>query len=57
MLCLFLKNQTMDKVPKEKIVSVNFSGALFSLLDFWISVNGTDRLYQSVDNEWTLYAA
>jgi len=41
----------MDEVPKEKIVSINFSGALFSLLDFWIPVDGTDRVYQNVDNE------
>jgi len=47
----------MDKVPKEKTVSVNFSGVLFSLLDFLIPVDGTNRLYQSIDNEWTLYAA
>ena len=47
----------MYKVPKEKIVSINFSGALFSLLDFLITVDGNDRLYQNVDNELTLYTA
>jgi hypothetical protein len=57
MSCLFKKNQTLDKVPKEKIVSINFSGALFSLLDFLITVDGIDRLYQSADNELTLYTS
>jgi hypothetical protein len=47
----------MDKVPKEKIVSFNFSGALFSLLDFLIPVDGINRLFQSIDNELTLYPA
>ena len=47
----------MDKVPKERIVSVNFSGALVSLLDFLIPVVGIDRLYQSIGNDLTLYAA
>jgi hypothetical protein len=45
----------MYKVPKVKIVSINFSGALFSLLDFLITVDGIDRLY--IVNELTLYAA
>jgi hypothetical protein len=53
----YLKNQMMDKVPKERIVSVNFSGALVSLLDFLIPVVGIDRLYQSIGNDLTLYAA
>jgi len=42
---VYLKNQTMNRVPKEKTVSVNFSGALFSLLNFLIPVDGTNRLY------------
>jgi hypothetical protein len=41
----------MDKVPKEKIVSINFSGAHFSHLDFSIPVDGIDKLYQSIDNK------
>jgi hypothetical protein len=47
----------MDKVPREKMVSVNFIGALFSLLDSLITVDGIDKLYQSSDNELTLYTA
>jgi hypothetical protein len=47
----------MDNVPKEKTVSVNFSGALFSLLDFLIPVDRIDRLYRSADNELNLYTA
>jgi len=53
----YFKNHSKNKVTKEKIVSVNFGGALFSLLDFLIPVDGTDRLYQSIDNELTLYTA
>jgi hypothetical protein len=47
----------MDEVPKEKIVFFNFSGALFSLFDFLIPVDGIGKLYQSVDNELILNAA
>jgi hypothetical protein len=46
----------IGKVPKEKIVSFNFSGALFSLFDFLIPVDWINRLYESVDNELTLYS-
>ena len=38
----------MDRVPphpkKKKIVSANFDHALFSLLDFLTSEDGTDKL-------------
>jgi hypothetical protein len=34
----------MDKVPKKKIVSGNFSRAVFSLLDFLALEGGTDTL-------------
>jgi hypothetical protein len=47
----------MYKIPKVKIVPINFSGALFCLLDFFIAVDGIDRFYQNVDNELTLYTA
>jgi hypothetical protein len=46
----------MDKVPKEKIVSFNFSCGVFSLFDFLIPVDGISRLNESSDNELTLYA-
>jgi hypothetical protein len=46
----------MDKVPKEKTVSFNFSCGVLSLLDFFIPVAGIN-MYQSSDNELTLYAA
>jgi len=38
----------MDKVPKKKIVSGNFSWAVFSLLDFLTLEDGTDTLSQNV---------
>jgi len=47
----------MDKVPKKKIASVNFSHALFSLLDFFILEYGADRLFQNVSKELQLCAA
>jgi hypothetical protein len=37
----------MDKVPKKMNVSVNFLGALFSLLDFLNLEAGTARLSQN----------
>jgi len=46
----------MDKVPKKKIVSVNFCHAVFSLLDFLTHKAGTDRLSQNVGEELPLYA-
>jgi hypothetical protein len=47
----------MDKIPKKKNVSLNFSHALFSLLDFLTLQDATDRLFQNVGNELPLYAA
>ena len=44
-------------VPKKKIVSVNFSCAVFSLLVFLTLQAGTDRLTQNVSVELPLYAA
>ena len=38
-----LKNWTMDRVPKKKAVSVNFSHAMFSVLDFLTLKDGMDR--------------
>ena len=46
----------MDKVPKKKIVSVNFSHALIFLLDFLSFEYGTDRLPRNIGNELPLYA-
>jgi hypothetical protein len=46
----------MDKVPKEKIVSFNFSCGVFSLFDFLMPVDGINKLYQSIGNELTFYA-
>jgi hypothetical protein len=34
----------MDKVPKRKITSVNFIGAILSLLDFLTVEGGTNSL-------------
>ena len=45
----------MDKVPKKKTMSVNFSRA-FPLLDFLTLKDGTNRLSQNVCNELSLYA-
>jgi hypothetical protein len=47
----------MDSVPKTKTVSVNFNGAVLSLLYFLILEDGTDRLPRYVSNELPLYAA
>jgi hypothetical protein len=54
---VFVKNYTKDKVPKKKIVSVNFSHALFSLLDFFTFENGTDMLSRKIGKEFQLYTA
>jgi hypothetical protein len=45
----------MDKVPK-KGVSVNFSHAKFSRLDFWTLEGGTDKLSQNISKELLLSA-
>jgi len=49
----------MDKSQKKKIVSINISCVLFSLLDFLTLVldNGTDRLPRSIGKELPLNAA
>jgi hypothetical protein len=39
--CVSLKNWAMNKVIKQKIVSVNFIRALFSVLDFFTPEDGT----------------
>jgi len=46
----------MDKVPKKMNVSVNFPGALYSLLDFLILEAGTNRLPWNVSVVLPLYA-
>jgi len=46
----------MEKIPKKKTVSVNFPGALFSILDFLALENGTERLSQNVDKKLPVYA-
>jgi hypothetical protein len=46
-----------DKIPKEKIMSFNFSPAVLSLLDFLILEAGADTLSQNVGNDLSLYAA
>jgi len=47
----------MDKVPKKKVVSVNFSCALISVLDFQSPEDGTYRLSWNVSKELLLYTA
>jgi len=44
----------MDKVPKKKLLSVNFSRALFFLLDFLTLEAWTDRLTRYVSAELLL---
>jgi hypothetical protein len=44
----FFKKLGEGKVQKKKAVSVNFSRALFSPLDFLTLEDGTDRLTQNV---------
>jgi hypothetical protein len=44
---VFLRNWAMDVVPKLKIVLVNFSLAVFSLLDFLTHEAGTNKLSQN----------
>ena len=47
----------MDEVPKENMVSDNFPGALFSLLDFLTLEAGNERVFRNVSKELALYAA
>jgi hypothetical protein len=51
----FLKKYAMEKFPKKKTVSVNFPGALFSILDFLALEYGTARLSQNVDKKLPVY--
>jgi len=46
----------MDKVPKYKMVSVNFHHALIFLFDFLSFEYGTDRFPQNVGKELPRYA-
>jgi hypothetical protein len=55
MLCFFKKLDSGQSLKKE-IVSVNFSCALFSLLDFLTLNNGTDKLSQNTGKELPLNA-
>jgi len=50
-----LKHQVMDKVP-EKDVSVNFSRAEFSHLEFFTLEDGSDKLSQNISKELLLSA-
>jgi len=45
----------MDEVSKKKIVSVNFSCVMFSLLDF-LTLYGTNSLTRNVRKELPLYS-
>ena len=55
MLCIF-KKVASGQSPKMKIVSVNFSCTLFSVLDFLIFEDGADKLSQNTGKELPLYA-
>jgi hypothetical protein len=50
------KESHVGQSPK-KILSVNFSRSLFSLLNFLTIEDGADRLSWNVGNELPLYAA
>jgi len=47
----------MYEVPEKKIVSINFSCAMFSLLDFLTPEDGTNRSSQNIIKGLQLYAA
>jgi hypothetical protein len=47
----------MNEVTKKKILSVNFSHAVFSLLDFFTLEDGNDSLSQNVGEDLLFYAA
>ena len=47
----------MGKITAKKNLSVNFSHAVFSLLDFLTLEDGTDRMSRNVGKELRLYAA
>jgi hypothetical protein len=46
-----------NKVPKKKLVSLNFGPAMFSLLDFLTLEAGADTLSQNVGDDLPLYDA
>jgi len=47
----------IDKVPKNKIVLVDFSYAVFCLLDVLTFEDGTSRLSGNISKEFPLQAA
>jgi hypothetical protein len=47
----------MDKVPKQKIMSVDFCCALFSILDFYTLEDVINMLFRNIGEELPLYAA
>jgi len=49
--CASLKSYMMDKVQKKKIISLNFSHTVSSLLEFLTLEDETDRLSQNVSKE------
>ena len=51
-----LKNLMIDKVPKNKAASVNFSLVKFSLLDFLTLEDGSDMLSQNIIKILAFYA-
>jgi hypothetical protein len=55
-LC-FLKKLVNKQKKKKKVVSVNFSRALFCLLDFLTLEDGMNKFFQNVGVELPLYAA
>jgi hypothetical protein len=44
------------KNPRKKILSVNVTPALFSLLEFSTLEDGTSGLFRSIDKEFSSYA-
>jgi hypothetical protein len=54
---LWVFKESHDGQSPPKILSVNFSHSLFSLLDFLTIEDGADRLSWNVGNQLPLYAA
>jgi hypothetical protein len=53
-LCIFQKlDDGQSPPPKKKILSVTFSHAVFSLLDFLTPEDGTNRFSRNVGKEFT----
>jgi hypothetical protein len=46
----------MDKAPNRKVMSINFSHALFLLMDLLSLEDGTNKLSHNIDKELPLYA-